>query len=69
MSMKCIKPMKHLFLLCICLLLSISVYGQTNDEKYFKTGKPVFVIAKLNMCTTKDEMLEREKAELEKNFK
>ena len=61
--------MKHLFLLCICLLLSISVYGQTNDEKYFKTGKPVFVIAKLNMCTTKDEMLEREKAELEKNFK
>lgn len=61
--------MKHLFLLCICLLLSISVYGQTNDEKYFKTGKPVFVIAKLNMCTTKDEMLEREKAELEKSFK
>ena len=61
--------MKHLFLLCICLLLSVSVYGQTNDEKHFKAGKPVFVIAKLNMCTTKDEMLEREKAELEKNFK
>jgi len=67
--MKCIKPMKHLFLLCICLLLSISVYGQTNDEKHFKAGKPVFVIAKLNMCTVEDEMLEREKAELEKNFK
>ena len=61
--------MKHLFLLCICLLLSISVYGQTNDEKHFKAGKPVFVIAKLNMCTVEDEMLEREKAELEKNFK
>lgn len=61
--------MKHLFLLCISLLLSVSVYGQTNDEKHFKAGKPVFVIAKLNMCTTKDEMLEREKAELEKNFK
>ena len=61
--------MKHLFLLCISLLLSISVYGQTNDEKHFKAGKPVFVIAELNMCTTKDEMLEREKAELEKNFK
>jgi hypothetical protein len=67
--MKCIKPMKHLFLLCICLLLSISVYGQTNDEKHFKAGKPVFVIAKLNMCTVEDDMLEREKAELEKNFK
>lgn len=61
--------MKHLFLLCISLLLSVSVYGQTNDEKHFKAGKPVFVIAELNMCTTKDEMLEREKAELEKNFK
>ena len=58
--------MKHLFLLCISLLLSVSVYGQTNDEKHFKAGKPVFVIAELNMCTTKDEMLERE---LEKNFK
>ena len=61
--------MKHLFLLCISLLLPISVYGQTNDEKHFKAGKPVFVIAKLNMCTVEDEMLEREKAELEKNFK
>lgn len=61
--------MKHLFLLCISLLLSVSLYGQTNDEKHFKAGKPVFVIAKLNMCTVEDEMLEREKAELEKNFK
>jgi len=61
--------MKHLFLLCITLLLSISVYGQKDSENYIKAGKPVFVIAKRNNCRILSENIDREKTELETNFK
>ena len=61
--------MKHLFLLCISLLLSISVYGQKDSENYIKAGKPVFVIAKRNNCRILSENIDREKTELETNFK
>ena len=61
--------MKHLFPLCISLLLSVSVYGQKDSENYIKAGKPMFVIAKRNNCRILSENIDREKTELETNFK
>ena len=61
--------MKHLFLLCLSMLLLAPIYGQTADDYYIKGGKPVFVVVKFNMCMIEADMIERERAELETNFK
>ena len=70
MSIKCIKHMKHLFLLCISLLMLVPAHAQDDDEdnNFIVAGQPIFIIVIGEYCGIPNNLGEREIAELKKNF-